>query len=139
MRSDDVVVWVGRCHPTRPLPARTRLPIAVTFRWCGLLRQIDIPAFNWPSAPFPKLKYPLADNVDANAKEEKRCLEALDAILAKNPVPVVAVIVEPVQGVCAWLCSPPSCLDVNWCSCRCCRRACFCCSCRCQCRRCRLL
>ena len=34
------------------------------------IHKLDVPAYDWPIAPFPKLVYPLADNVDANAAEE---------------------------------------------------------------------
>jgi 4-aminobutyrate aminotransferase/(S)-3-amino-2-methylpropionate transaminase len=34
------------------------------------IHKLDIPAYDWPIAPFPKLVYPLADNVEANAAEE---------------------------------------------------------------------
>jgi 4-aminobutyrate aminotransferase/(S)-3-amino-2-methylpropionate transaminase len=61
--------------------------------------QLDIPSFRqWPAAPFPKLKYPLQEYKAENAAEEARCLAQLDSILASHPVPVAAVIVEPVQG-----------------------------------------
>lgn len=31
-----------------------------------VIHKIDIPAFNWPAAPFPNLKYPLNKNVETN-------------------------------------------------------------------------
>ncbi len=34
----------------------------------------DLPAFPWPKAEFPKLRYPLAYNQKANAAEEDRCV-----------------------------------------------------------------
>jgi hypothetical protein len=61
--------------------------------------QVDIPAFrDWPSVPFPKLKYPLKEYADQNRKEEDRCLALLEETLTGNPTPVAAVIVEPIQG-----------------------------------------
>src|SRR5271154_4680865 len=39
------------------------------------IHKLDIPAFDWPQAPFPSLKYPLEQHVEENAAEEKRCLE----------------------------------------------------------------
>ena len=39
------------------------------------IHKLDIPAFDWPIAPFPQLKYPLEDHVTENKAEEKRCLE----------------------------------------------------------------
>ncbi|KAK4686089.1 hypothetical protein P7C73_g4046, partial [Tremellales sp. Uapishka_1] len=50
------------------------------------IHKVDIPAFDWPCAPFPQLKYPLEENVEANKSEEKR----------KASKPVAAVIVEPI-------------------------------------------
>lgn len=62
------------------------------------LHKLDIPAFPWPKAPFPQLKYPLDENLEANAAEEKRCLSTLDDILSTWPTPIDAVIIEPVQS-----------------------------------------
>lgn len=39
------------------------------------IHKVDIPAFDWPVAPFPKLKYPLNKNVEANQEEEARCVQ----------------------------------------------------------------
>lgn len=39
------------------------------------IQKVDVPAFDWPIAPFPKLRYPLAQYEHENAQEEKRCLE----------------------------------------------------------------
>jgi len=38
------------------------------------IHKIDIPAFDWPIAPFPEYKYPLKENVQENRQEDKRCL-----------------------------------------------------------------
>lgn len=62
------------------------------------LHKLDIPAFPWPKSPFPQLKYPLEENVEANAAEEKRCLDELSHTLATWPTPIDAVIVEPIQS-----------------------------------------
>lgn len=43
--------------------------------------QVDVPAFDWPAAPFPNIKYPLAENEAHNKAEEIRCLKAYDKIL----------------------------------------------------------
>lgn len=39
------------------------------------IHKLDIPTFDWPIAPFPKLKYPLEEFARENAQEEARCLE----------------------------------------------------------------
>lgn len=37
--------------------------------------QVDVPAFDWPMAPFPRYKYPLEENADYNKKQDDACLE----------------------------------------------------------------
>ncbi|KAJ3065799.1 hypothetical protein HK102_007815 [Quaeritorhiza haematococci] len=69
------------------------------------IHKVDIPAHsNWPAAPFPKLKYPLEEFAAENKEEEARCLQEVESILkdrnsgAPGKVPVVAMIVEPIQS-----------------------------------------
>jgi len=62
------------------------------------LHKLDIPAFDWPAATFPTLKYPLEANVSHNRKEEERCLEEVEKLIRTWHVPVAGVIVEPVQA-----------------------------------------
>lgn len=62
------------------------------------IHKLDIPAFDWPQAPFPALKYPLEEHVKENAEEEKRCLEQAERIIKEFHNPVAAVVVEPVQS-----------------------------------------
>ncbi|KAA8909717.1 hypothetical protein TRICI_004366 [Trichomonascus ciferrii] len=62
------------------------------------IHKIDIPAFNWPRAPFPQLKYPLEDNVEANKAEEARCLYEFENVLKTWHTPIAAIIVEPIQA-----------------------------------------
>lgn len=62
------------------------------------IHKIDIPAFKWPKAPFPHLKYPLEEHVKENAEEEARCLAEFERILTTWSSPVAAIIVEPVQS-----------------------------------------
>lgn len=40
-----------------------------------LVHKLDIPAFEWPIAPFPQLRYPLDQYQQENKAEEKRCLQ----------------------------------------------------------------
>ena len=37
--------------------------------------KFDFPAWRWPVAPFPQLRYPLEDFVQENQEEEMRCLD----------------------------------------------------------------
>lgn len=88
------------------------------------VHKLDIPAFNWPQASFPALKYPLDKHAAENAAEEKRCLEEVEALIkqwyvlppspsqcAREPppcnhlanlhfrhCPVAGLIVEPIQS-----------------------------------------
>ncbi|EGD87832.1 4-aminobutyrate aminotransferase [Trichophyton rubrum D6] len=62
------------------------------------IHKLDIPAFDWPRAPFPQLKYPLDQFAAENAAEEKRCLEEVERLIKEFHNPVTAVVVEPVQS-----------------------------------------
>lgn len=63
------------------------------------IHKLDIPAFNWPKAPFPELKYPLEEFAKENAEEEERCLEEFRKIVRSYPPNTIsAIIVEPVQS-----------------------------------------
>lgn len=62
------------------------------------IHKLDIPAFDWPQAPFPMLKYPLEEFVQENAAEEARCLAETEEIIKTWHLPPVAVVVEPVQS-----------------------------------------
>merc|ERR1712048_1162676 len=72
---------------------------ALTCTHSKTVHKIDVPAFDWPTAPFPRLKYPLDDNKDYNAAEEQRCFEAVRTIFQERidqGRPVAGMIVEPV-------------------------------------------
>lgn len=60
--------------------------------------KLDIPAFNWPKAPFPALKYPLEQHVEENTAEEKRCLRIVEDLIISWYCPVAGLIVEPIQS-----------------------------------------
>lgn len=62
------------------------------------IHKLDIPAFDWPQATFPNLKYPLPDHATENATEEKRCLEETEHLIKNFHHPVAAVVIEPVQS-----------------------------------------
>jgi len=72
---------------------------ALTCTHSKTVHKIDVPAFDWPTAPFPKLRYPLEDHAAANAAEEQRCLTEVRNIFQArrdDGRPVVGLIVEPV-------------------------------------------
>jgi len=62
------------------------------------IHKLDIPAFDWPQAPFPYLKYPLHEHGAENEAEEARCLAETEDLIANFHNPVAAVVVEPVQS-----------------------------------------
>ena len=62
------------------------------------IHKLDIPAFDWPQAPFPLLKYPLADHASENAAEEARCLAETEDLIQNFRNPIAAAVVEPVQS-----------------------------------------
>uniref|UniRef100_A0A670YGC3 4-aminobutyrate aminotransferase, mitochondrial n=1 Tax=Pseudonaja textilis TaxID=8673 RepID=A0A670YGC3_PSETE len=65
------------------------------------IHKLDIPSFDWPIAPFPRLQYPLEDFVRENEQEEARCLEEVEDLIVKyrkkNKV-VAGIVVEPIQS-----------------------------------------
>ena len=62
------------------------------------IHKLDIPAFDWPQAPFPNLRYPLAEHAKENAAEEARCLDETEHLIKNFHNPIAAVVVEPVQS-----------------------------------------
>ena len=75
-----------------------RLFVSLSTTRSKAIHKLDIPAFEWPCAPFPKLKYPLDTHAEENAREEARCLEAVEEIIKSFHNPVAALIVEPIQS-----------------------------------------
>ncbi|KAH7339237.1 4-aminobutyrate aminotransferase [Pyrenochaeta sp. MPI-SDFR-AT-0127] len=62
------------------------------------IHKIDIPAFDWPAAPFPRLQYPLEAHEGENSREEAGCLEETEQLIKTFHNPVAAVVVEPIQS-----------------------------------------
>ncbi|XP_053328247.1 4-aminobutyrate aminotransferase, mitochondrial isoform X1 [Spea bombifrons] len=65
------------------------------------IHKLDIPTFDWPIAPFPKLKYPLDQFEKENQVEETHCLEQVEDLIVKyrkKKTTVVGIIVEPIQS-----------------------------------------
>lgn len=63
------------------------------------IHKLDAPAFDWPTAPFPALRYPLEENCAHNEAEEQRALGEVQRIFQERKEegrPVVGLIVEPV-------------------------------------------
>lgn len=63
---------------------------------CGGLK-VDIPAKNWPLAPFPELKYPL-EAYPSNIKAEEQALEETSKLLRDRKTPVATLVIEPISS-----------------------------------------
>ncbi|GAA96828.1 uncharacterized protein L969DRAFT_87968 [Mixia osmundae IAM 14324] len=65
------------------------------------IHKLDIPAFDWPAATFPKNQYPLDEHGEENAKAEAASLAEVESIITTRKQegrPVAALIVEPIQS-----------------------------------------
>jgi 4-aminobutyrate aminotransferase/(S)-3-amino-2-methylpropionate transaminase len=62
------------------------------------IHKMDIPAFDWPQATFPVLKYPLEDHVEENKKAEEEALSNVEHLITTYHLPPCAVVVEPIQS-----------------------------------------
>jgi 4-aminobutyrate aminotransferase/(S)-3-amino-2-methylpropionate transaminase len=62
------------------------------------LHKLDIPAFDWPQATFPLLKYPLEEHVEENKKIEQASLDEVEHLIKTWHLPPAAVVVEPIQS-----------------------------------------
>ncbi|KAK3719670.1 4-aminobutyrate transaminase [Vermiconidia calcicola] len=62
------------------------------------IHKLDIPAFDWPQASFPALKYPLEQHAEENAREEQKCLEEVEHLITTYHNPPAALVVEPIQS-----------------------------------------
>lgn len=72
---------------------------ALTCTHSKTVHKIDVPAFDWPVAPFPSLRYPLEENTEWNASEEARCMGVVRDLFRQRATegrPVAALIIEPV-------------------------------------------
>jgi 4-aminobutyrate aminotransferase/(S)-3-amino-2-methylpropionate transaminase len=63
-----------------------------------VIHKADLPAFQWPMAPFPANRFPLARYAEENARAEAEALSVLEIILEQHAGQVAAVLVEPVQS-----------------------------------------
>ena len=62
------------------------------------LHKLDIPAFDWPQATFPLLKYPLEEHAEENRKIEQASLDEVEHLIKTWHLPPAAVVVEPIQS-----------------------------------------
>ncbi|TAQ89763.1 hypothetical protein B7494_g1938 [Chlorociboria aeruginascens] len=62
------------------------------------IHKLDIPAFDWPQATFPMLKYPLEDYVEENKRAEEAALAEVEHLIKTHHLPPCAVVIEPIQS-----------------------------------------
>lgn len=62
------------------------------------IHKIDIPAFDWPNAPFPQLRYPLHENEAYNRQVEQASLKETENMIQNGKKTIAAVIIEPIQS-----------------------------------------
>ncbi|PQE03862.1 4-aminobutyrate aminotransferase protein [Rutstroemia sp. NJR-2017a BBW] len=62
------------------------------------IHKLDIPAFDWPQATFPLLKYPLEEHVEENTRAEQEALADVERLITTHHLPPCAVVVEPIQS-----------------------------------------
>uniref|UniRef100_H2TN05 4-aminobutyrate aminotransferase n=1 Tax=Takifugu rubripes TaxID=31033 RepID=H2TN05_TAKRU len=65
------------------------------------IHKLDVPSFDWPIAPFPRLQYPLEEFTRENGQEEARCLEEVEDLIVKwrqRGKPVAGIVIEPIQA-----------------------------------------
>lgn len=69
------------------------------------IHKVDIPAFDWPVASFPRLRYPMEAHQAANEAEEARCLDEVERLLQENQqtdgttkAKIAGMVVEPIQA-----------------------------------------
>ncbi|HVY47028.1 MAG TPA: aminotransferase class III-fold pyridoxal phosphate-dependent enzyme [Minicystis sp.] len=62
------------------------------------IHKADLPAFPWPTAPFPANRFPLARHAEENARAEDDAIAALERVLDEHAGDVAAVLVEPIQS-----------------------------------------
>ncbi|MDB4946133.1 MAG: hypothetical protein JWP97_5667 [Labilithrix sp.] len=89
--TDAVVVSFGGAFHGRGLG-----PLSATHS--KVIHKADLPAFPWPSVPFPASRFPLRDHAQENARAEEESLAALAQVLEAHRGRVAAVLVEPVQS-----------------------------------------
>ncbi|VDK56990.1 unnamed protein product [Anisakis simplex] len=74
---------------------------ALTMTRSKAIHKVDIPAFDWPAAEFPRYKYPLEKNIQYNTEQDAMCLANVEELIAerkKAKCDIAALIVEPIQS-----------------------------------------
>ncbi|VDP06502.1 unnamed protein product, partial [Soboliphyme baturini] len=65
------------------------------------IHKVDIPAMDWPVAPYPEYKYPIEQHLSENQQEDQRCLSQVESLIDEwkdKKMDVAGLIVEPIQA-----------------------------------------
>ncbi|KAI0237730.1 4-aminobutyrate aminotransferase, mitochondrial, partial [Lamellibrachia satsuma] len=65
------------------------------------MHKVDFPALDWPSAPFPKYRYPVEEHWGNNCAEDVKSISEVCRKIEEysaRGTPVAGVVVEPIQG-----------------------------------------
>lgn len=75
---------------------------ALTTTHSKAIHKLDVPAFDWPIASFPRYKYPLEENVEYNRQQDEACLKEVDELIDyynnEKKRPVAGIVSEPIQS-----------------------------------------
>ena len=63
-----------------------------------VIHKADLPAFPWPTAPFPANRFPLARHEEENTRAEASAIVELEKILEAHREKVAAILLEPMQS-----------------------------------------
>jgi 4-aminobutyrate aminotransferase/(S)-3-amino-2-methylpropionate transaminase len=66
---------------------------------CEHVNSEGVVGFSWPTAPFPKIKYPYEEFAVENKQEEEKCLQRTEELIKETlkVKPIAALIIEPIQ------------------------------------------
>ena len=65
------------------------------------VNKFNLPTYDWPIAPMPKMQYPLAKFEHENREEEQRCLAETKKLIEQRKFSgndVAAMIIEPITS-----------------------------------------
>lgn len=71
---------------------------SLTMTHSKTIHKADIPAFDWPIAPFPANRFPLARHEEENAEREATALAELARVFERYEGRVASLLVEPMQS-----------------------------------------
>ena len=68
------------------------------------IHKIDVPAFDWPVASFPRYRYPLEENKKENDKQDRDCLQEVICLLHQLFLNTISFAILCVKNMMLELC-----------------------------------